>query len=77
MTYPLVRAHEQRRQTMKKLEIKKETDLLIDDLPEETNWDDLMYKIYVRQKIEKGLKDSEEGRVYSTDEVREKLNLTL
>ena len=61
---------------MKKFEIKKEADLLIDDLPEETNWDDLMYKIYVRQKIEKGLKDSEEGRVYSTDEVRAKLNLT-
>lgn len=62
---------------MKKLDIKKETDLLIADLPEETNWDELMYKIYVRQKIEKGLKDSEEGRVYSTDEVREKLNVTL
>jgi len=71
------REHKHGRQTMNKLEIKKETDLLIDDLPEETSWDDLMYKIYVRQKIEKGLKDSEEGRVYSTDEVREKLNLTL
>ena len=60
---------------MNKLEIKNETDLLINDLPEETGWDDLMYKIYVRQKIEKGLKDSEKGRVCSTEEVRERLNL--
>ena len=60
---------------MNKLEIKKETDLLIEDLPEETTWDDLMYKIYVRQKVENGLKDSERGNVYSSDELRKKLDL--
>ena len=60
---------------MNKLEIKKKTDLLIEDLPEETTWDDLMYKIYVRQKIERGLKDSESGNVYSSDDLRKKLDL--
>ena len=50
---------------MNKLEIKKETDLLINALPEESDWEDLMDRIYVRQKIEKGLADSEEGRVHS------------
>jgi hypothetical protein len=59
---------------MNKLEIKKETNLLIEDLPEETGWDDLMYKIYVRQKVEKGLEDSEAGNVYPSDEIRKKLN---
>ena len=57
-----------------KHEIQKETDLLIEDLPDETTWDDLMYKIYVRQKIESGLKDSEAGNVYSSDDLRKKLD---
>jgi len=60
---------------MDKFEIKKETDLLIEDLPEETTWDDLMYKIYVRQKIEIGLKDSKAGNVFSSDDLRKKLDL--
>ncbi|NOZ23637.1 MAG: hypothetical protein GXP25_21385 [Planctomycetes bacterium] len=57
---------------MKKDQIRKEADLLLQDLPEETSWDDLMYRIYVRQKIEKGLKDSENGRLRTTDELRKK-----
>ena len=61
---------------MNKLEIKKETDLLIEDLPEETTWDELMYKIYVRQKIENGLRDSEAGNVYSSDDLRKKLDIS-
>jgi len=59
-------------QMMKKDQIRKEADLLLQDLPEETSWDDLMYRIYVRQKIEKGLKDSENGRLRTTDELRKK-----
>ena len=38
---------------------------------EETSWDDVMYKIYVRQKIEKGLADCENGRVLTTEQVKE------
>jgi hypothetical protein len=28
---------------------------LIDHLPEQANWDDIMYELYVKQKIEAGL----------------------
>lgn len=38
--------------------------------PEGTTWDDLMYGVYVRQKIEKGMEAADEGRVLSHDEVR-------
>lgn len=38
-------------------------------LPDECTWDDVMYRIYVRQKIEAGLNDAEEGRLFSHEEV--------
>lgn len=55
--------------------IKEEARRLIDNLPENSTWDDLMYQIYVRQAIESGLRDSEAGRVFSIDEVRAKFGL--
>lgn len=36
--------------------IKEEARKVIEDLPEDATWDDLMYKLYVRQKIEAGLR---------------------
>jgi len=35
---------------------------LIDKLPENSTWDDLMYEIYVRQAIESGLRDRSGSR---------------
>jgi len=42
---------------------------LASKLPEECTWDDVMYQVYVRQKIEAGIKDAEEGRVIPHDDV--------
>ena len=42
---------------------------LAKDLPDECTWDDVMYRIYVHQKIEAGLKDAEEGRLIPHEEV--------
>ncbi len=55
--------------------IKEEARRLIDKLPENSTWDDLMYEIYVRQAVESGLSDSEAGRVISVEEVRAKFGL--
>ncbi|MDF5735044.1 MULTISPECIES: hypothetical protein [unclassified Nostoc] len=55
--------------------IKEEARRLIDKLPENFTWDDLMYEIYVRQAIEAGLTDSEAARVVSIEEVRAKFGL--
>lgn len=55
--------------------IKQKARNLIDKLPDNSTWDDLMYEIYVRQAIEAGLADSEAEKVISVAEVRTKLKL--
>jgi len=56
--------------------IKQEAHLLLEKLPEKATWDDLMYQIYVRQTIEAGIKDSDEGRTVDVKEVRKRFGLT-
>ncbi|MEH2069610.1 MAG: hypothetical protein V7K47_15850 [Nostoc sp.] len=60
---------------MKNLNIKEEAHKLIDRLPENSTWDDLMYQIYVRQTVEAGLADSKAGNVISVQEVRKKFGI--
>jgi len=55
---------------MQAINIKEEARRLVDQLPENSTWDDLMHQIYVRQAIEKGLADSEAGRTASAEDVR-------
>ena len=57
-------------------DIKQEAYRLLDNLPDKATWDDLMYQIYVRQAIEAGLKDSNEGRTLEVKEVRKRFGLT-
>jgi hypothetical protein len=52
--------------------IKNEAYRLLDSLPDEATWDDLMYRIYVRQAIEDGIKDSEAGQTVDVKDVRKK-----
>lgn len=54
---------------------KEEAHKLIDLLPVNATWEDLMREIYVREAIEKGLSDSEAGRTKSVAEVRAKYGL--
>ena len=60
---------------MEKTVLKKEVENMLNDLPDDANWDDLMYKIYVRQSIEQGLSDSEVGRTTSHEAIRKKYQL--
>ncbi|MGH7556291.1 MAG: hypothetical protein ACREMD_00635 [Gemmatimonadota bacterium] len=55
--------------------IKEDAQLLIEQLPEDATWDDLMYEIYVRKLIESGLADSEAGRTIPLEEVRKSFGL--
>ena len=55
--------------------IKQEAYNLLQKLPENATWDDLMYEIYVRQAIEAGIKDSEVGRTIDVGQVRAKFGL--
>jgi hypothetical protein len=56
--------------------VKEEARRLIENLPEDVTWDDLMYQIYVRQNIEAGMADSEADRVISVEDVRKGFGLT-
>ena len=53
--------------------IKEQVHRLADTLPDDASWEDVMEQIYVRQAIERGLADSEAGRVITVDEVRARL----
>jgi predicted transcriptional regulator len=55
---------------------KDEAHKLIDRMPSNATWDDLMREIYVREVIESGLADSNEGRTRDMKEVRAKYGLT-
>lgn len=60
---------------MSTVNVKEEAKRLIEKLPENVTWDDLMHEIYVRQSIEAGLADSKAGRVTDVTEVRAKFGL--
>lgn len=55
--------------------IKEEAHRLIDQLPDDATWDDLMHEIHVREAIEKGLEDSKAGRTKDIAEIRTKYEL--
>lgn len=54
---------------------KEDAHKLVDRLPDNATWDDLMHEIYVRETIDRGLADSRAGRTKSVQEVRAKYGL--
>ena len=50
---------------------KEEAMNLISRLPEEVTWDDIMYRLYVKRKIEEGIKAEKEGRTVTHEQVKE------
>lgn len=56
---------------------KEEVRKLLERLPDEASYEDIQYHIYVREKIERGLRDIEEGRVLSQAEVEQRASKWL
>ena len=54
---------------------KEDAHKLIDRLPPNATWDDLMHEIYVRETIEKGIADSKTGRTKDVTEIRKKYGM--
>lgn len=54
---------------------KEEAHRLIERLPQNATWDDLMHEIYVRETIENSLADSKADRTMDVKEVRAKYGL--
>lgn len=55
--------------------VKEEAHRLVDRLPDDATWEDLMYEIYVRETIEAGIRDSDAGRPVDVGEVRRRFGL--
>jgi len=52
---------------------KEEVIRLIKDLPNNVSLDDIINELSIKAKVEKGLKELNNGDYYSHDEVKEKL----
>jgi hypothetical protein len=55
---------------------KEQAHRIVDQLPPEATWEDLMREIYVREVIEKGLADSHAGRTKDVREIRARYGLS-
>jgi predicted transcriptional regulator len=55
------------------LSAKEEAKRLIDHLPDQATLNDIMYELYVKQKIQAGLQSAKEGQITSHDEVKRQL----
>jgi hypothetical protein len=55
--------------------IKEQAHRLVDNLPDSATWEDVMHRIYVRQAIEAGIKDSDARRTIDVEEVRKRFDL--
>ena len=60
---------------MQKINIKTEARKIINELPDNADWDDLMYKLYVHKSITQGLEDSKNRKIISVKDVRSQYGL--
>ena len=52
---------------------KKSAQQILDRLPDDADWDRIMYELYVKQKIERSLAEAIAGRVVPHEDVRREL----
>ena len=52
---------------------KEEVRRILDSLPDDATLEDVQYRIYIRQAIVAGLRDVDEGRVISQEEVQRRM----
>jgi len=50
--------------------VKQDAINLINSLPDNISWNDVMYHMYVRQKIERGKEAVKDGKIYTSEEAR-------
>ena len=55
--------------------VKAEALKIIDGMPENATWEDVIYRLYVREAIEAGIADAEAGRGVDVSEVRAEFGL--
>jgi predicted transcriptional regulator len=56
---------------------KTEVMAILDRLPDDASFEEIQYRIYVRQKIERGLQDVREGRTITQEEFEQRIEKWL
>lgn len=59
------------------LSAKQATLDLVKRLEDNVSFEDIIYELYVLEKIQRGVKDAEEGRIVSHEEAKERLGRWL
>jgi hypothetical protein len=54
---------------------KEQARALLENLPDDVTWDDIVYELAARRSIELGLADADKGRVMDATVVRRELRL--
>ena len=55
--------------------VKEEARKIIDGMPDDATWEDVIYRLYVREAIEAGIADADAGRVVDVSEIRAEYGL--
>ncbi len=56
---------------------KREVQKILEKIPDEATFEDIQYHIYVREMVEKGLKDIEKGLLVDQDEAEKRMSRWL
>lgn len=54
-------------------QVKKQAIELIKSLPDDCTFEDIQYHLYVREKVDRGIRAIDEGRVVSQEEAEKKV----
>lgn len=54
--------------------VKEEVIQLIEKMPDDCTVEDILYELYLKQKVDKGLQDIKEGRVVKHEEVEQRMS---
>ena len=56
---------------------KEERRLILDNLPDGASWEDIQYSLYVRERIERGQLEANEGKLIDQDEIEARMERWL
>ncbi len=70
----LFRLHIKREGILRKMRVREKVIKMIEELPEDITVSDIMAELYLRQNVDEGLKELDEGKGVSHEEAKRRLN---
>jgi len=56
---------------------KEETRRILDSLPDNASWEDIQYSIYARERIERGRREADSGKLIDQEEIEQRMERWL